>query len=559
MLDHSVPRVESPAFRAALTFVTSARFALLAGLALIVFIFLPGRPYRLDQYDVPKDVGLGVLGVACGLLLLSRQHPCREDRIGFTLLAFLCWGAITVPLAGINETQGWSTLGIFGAATTVFLLARAVGRLGGAYEIYWGVLGIVFVMCALVLLEAYGGIPFLSAPGRRPGATLGNRNLVARLASLTLPLLWNRSMAVNRTAIRLLLLTITSVAVAVIVLSRSRGAFLISCGLVIFLPLATRRGAFPDTYRRWRMAAFPWIAGVVFAVAAIVVLPNRLGWSATDFASSALRVAEYQTGTGRGRVIQAETSWRMIRRHPLWGVGPGNWSVVYPAYASAGDPSVMLGAYYPGPQIPRNDILTLVAEWGLLGVSVGLAFCSALVERTWRLLTSPEARARSAGSIVLSVCLVAALLGMFDSIVRVAPSVVLVALLVGVALGDGEAAAGLTRGGEYQLWRLYTWGALLAGCVVVSFGLARSAAQDFGALRIINSFSSRNDLERAVSIAPNNVEARALLSFVLVNAGRCDLAAPHISRAARLQPFSLLIAGFQEQCGIEKKHVVGLP
>jgi O-antigen ligase len=558
MLDHTVLRVERRALRPALNFVASARFALLAGLALIVFIFLPGPPYRLDQYDLPKDVGLGVLGIACGLELLTRQRLSREDHIGFPLLAFLCWGALAVPLAAINETQGWRTLGIFGAATTVFLLALSVGRSGAAREIFWGALGILFIMGTLVLLEAYGGIPFLSAPGRRPGATLGNRNLAARLACLTLPLLWNHLMAVNRTAIRLMLLTITSSMVAVIVLSRSRGAFLVSCGLVIFLPLAARWGASPDTYRRWRMAAFPWIAAVVFAGAAVSVLPNRLGWSATDFASSALRVAEYQTGTGRGRVIQAETSWRMIRRHPVWGVGPGNWSVVYPAYASVDDPSVMLGAYYPGPQIPRNDVLTLVAEWGLLGGGVGLAFFLVLLARTWRLLTSADARARSAGAIVFGVSLVAALLAIFDSVVRVAPSVFLLALLVGVALGDGEAAAGLKHAENYG-WPLYTWRALVSACVVVSFGLARSAAQDFAALRIINSFSSVNDLARAVSVAPNNVEARALLSFVLVNAGRCDLAGPHISRAARLQPFSRLIAGFQEKCAIGKERVVGLP
>jgi hypothetical protein len=306
------------------------------------------------------------------------------------------------------------------------------------------------------------------------------------------------------------------------------------------------------------MAAIPWIAAVVFAGATVVVLPNHLGWSATDFASSALRVAEYQSGTGRGRVIQAETSLRMIRRHPLSGVGPGNWSVVYPAYASADDPSVMLGAYYPGPQIPRNDILTLVAEWGIVGVGVGLTFFLALAERTWRLLASGERRASSAGSIVFGVSLVATLIGIFDSVIRVAPTVVLVALIVGVALGDGEAAGGLRRA-ENNGWRRYTWKALLGACTVISFVLARSAAEDFRALRIINSFSTVNDLAHAVSVAPNNVEARALLSFVLVGAGRCDLAVPHISRAARLQPFSLLIARFQEKCGIPKERVVGLP
>lgn len=546
MLGHSLRAKAVQAVR----FPAAAQCALLGGLALIVFIFLPGPPFRLDQYDLPKDIALGVLGVACGLQLLTRENLCcGADRIGFTLLAFLCWGALALPVVGLNHVQGWRTLGLFGAAAMVFLLARCVGSFGGALKIYWGTVLILFVTCALVLLEAYGGIPFLSAPGRRPGATLGNRNLAARLACLGLPLLWNRIMTADRTAIRLTLLTMTSTMVAVIVLSRSRGALLVSCVLVIWLPLATRWQACADTHRRWRMAALPWIAAVALAGVTVVVLPNHLGWTAADFASSALRVAEYQSGTGRGRVIQAETSLRMIQRNPLWGIGPGNWSVVYPAYASTDDPSVKLGAYYPGPQIPRNDILALVAEWGIVGVGVGLTFFLALAHRTSRLLASGEARARSAGAIVFGVSLAATLLSMFDSVIRVAPTVVLVALVVGVALGDGEAAAGLRRAESYG-WPRYTWRVLLGACSVVSFALARSAADDFRALRIINSFSSMNDLARAVSIAPNNVEARASLSFVLVGAGRCDLAAPHIRRAAQLQPFSLSIATFQKQCGL---------
>jgi hypothetical protein len=43
---------------------SSATFTLLAGLAVLVFAFLPGCPYRLEQYDLPKDVAPGILGGA---------------------------------------------------------------------------------------------------------------------------------------------------------------------------------------------------------------------------------------------------------------------------------------------------------------------------------------------------------------------------------------------------------------------------------------------------------------------------------------------------------------
>lgn len=356
----------------------------------------------------------------------------------------------------------------------------------------------------------------------------------------------------------MLLLTTTSAIVAVVVVSRSRGAFLVSFGLMVFLPLTARWRASARTIHRWRSIALSWTAVTIVTGAGVVVLPNRLGWSASDFASSAHRLAEYQAGTGRGRVIQAETSLRMIEKNPLLGVGPGNWSVVYPIYADADDPSVVPDAFYPGPRIPRNDILSLIAEWGIAGVSLAIIFLVALVARSWHLLTSRHPQSRSAGSLVLVTLMGAVMLGIFDSVIRVAPTALLVALVVGVALGDGE------RVGKLRLRRSawpqrYAWMTLVGGCTFLSLVLTWSTAQDLRALRIVNSFSSTNDLARAVAIAPNNAEARALLSFALANAGRCDLAVPHMTHFARLQPFSLLVTRLQEKCGLLRAPVTGWP
>ena len=40
-------------------------------------------------------------------------------------------------------------------------------------------------------------------------------------------------------------------------------------------------------------------------------------------------VADYQGGSGRGRLIQYERTLALAIRHPLLGVGPGNWPVEY--------------------------------------------------------------------------------------------------------------------------------------------------------------------------------------------------------------------------------------
>jgi hypothetical protein len=547
-LSHRLLRIITRAFRRSPLAVSPAICTLLAGLAVLVFAFLPGQPYRLEQYDLPKDVVLGVFGVVSTAHLVFSQSAVREDRVGFTLAAFLGWGLMAAPLVSQNYVLAWRTMGLFAATASVFLLARRVGTVDASAKVLCGTMLIISLMCALVLLEAYGGIPFLSAPGRRPGATLGNRNLAARLACMALPLVWMRLIANHRIAARYVLLMVVSAMIVVIVLSRSRGALLVACGLAVLLPAATRWRAPDDTRNRWRTGATVWVVGLVFGYTAAVVLPNRLGWTASDFAASARRVAEYQTGTGRGRVIQAATTWRMIKDNPLWGVGPGKWSVVYPAYAPEDDPSVMLGAFYPAPQTPRSDVLPLLAEWGTVGIGFAIAFLAALAARTVRLLASQHDGARMNGVVVFGVSVAAAMLGLFDSILRVASTAVLLALLVGLALGQGEAEAGLVRAGYSRSPRRYAWRAVWAVYAVLSMAFAWSAAQDLGALRILNSSTSTNDLARAVKVAPNNVEARALLSYWLMAAGRCDLAMPHLNRAAQLQPLSLFFTTLQARC-----------
>jgi hypothetical protein len=57
----------------------------------------------------------------------------------------------------------------------------------------------------------------------------------------------------------------------------------------------------------------------------------------------------------------------------------------------------------------------------------------------------------------------------------------------------------------------YAWMTLVGTWTLFSLAFVRNAAQDLAALRILSSLSSTDKLRRAVSIGPNNVEARARL------------------------------------------------
>lgn len=114
---------------------------------------------------------------------------------------------------------------------------------------------------------------------------------------------------------------------------------------------------------------------------------------------------------------------------------------------------------------------------------------------------------------------------------------------------------GRTRGPAPVAWPpsgRWGWRALWGGCLGLSLLGALHITQDIRAFRIIGSLRSLGDLERAVAVAPNNMEARALIAYLLVTAGRCDVAAPHIARAAALQPYSGFVIGLEKHCGVPR-------
>lgn len=212
---------------------------LVAGLMLLVFGFLPGAPYRLEQYDLPKELTVGAVGGLSALYLMAREDAGDLDNQAIALWGFGIFGAVLVALVAKNASAGWRTMGMLGAVGAIFLLARSTSARIGPERIYCLTILLIFASCVIVLLEAYAAIPFLSSPGRRPGGTLGNRNLAARIACLALPLIWNRLIGTKHHAMQVGLFVVGSCVIATIVISRSRASYLTALILVIGLPMFT--------------------------------------------------------------------------------------------------------------------------------------------------------------------------------------------------------------------------------------------------------------------------------------------------------------------------------
>lgn len=528
--------------------MTGAEAALVLGLLTTVLIWLPGRPWRYEQFTLPKDMAFGVLGVVSAIGVAFRGARAWDRWVDIPFILALGWGGLLALAAPVDPDAAWRELGSLAAGTAVLLLARHVRTEGGGERSYAVFVLLLAVVSGAVLLEAYGGIAFFSEPGRRPGAMLGNRNNVARFTCLCLPVLWRQLVLCNRTVPRLVYAGITFLAAAVIAISRSRGAWLIGGVLVAALPLASLLFlSGRSTARRVRSDTRLWVAMAVTGGALVPMLPNRLAWGPDDFASSAIRVLDYESGTGLGRVIQAQTSLRMIRGAPFRGVGPGHWSIFYAAYARPGDPSYTPLEIYPAPTIPRSDVLSLTAEFGIPALLAASLALVGVLRRGWESVRSGDLATMLSGVVAMGVAAAVALFGFIDPVLRVSPLLAVVTVLLGLSLSPAKRQDRQPGDrGKYPLAQRLA----VAACGTCSLWFAAGACRDLVAYQIIRSAHSLGDLHRAVEVAPRNFEARMLIANELIVGGRCDLAEQHLLYASRLQPFSGALERFREECAL---------
>jgi hypothetical protein len=142
-------------------------------------------------------------------------------------------------------------------------------------------------------------------------------------------------------------------------------------------------------------------------------------------------IADYRSGSGRGRLVQYAASARMTLAHPLLGVGPGNWSVRYPRHAAAHDPSLTVDGTTANPW-PSSDWVAILSERGPLALTAMGLVVLALAATAWRGARRAVTRERALAAAALGAVLVATLVvGAFDAVLLLAAP----AMLAWPALG----------------------------------------------------------------------------------------------------------------------------
>jgi O-antigen ligase len=520
-----------------------ALYVLQFGAVAVVLAALPYKAFDLDRYFLPKELVLHVCAAIAAVLCIAGRRRITVRAVDILLALFLLLSVISAVFAS-NWWAAERALAISLSGAALFWTASALRRAGLVRPLLVALAVAVVIGAATSLAQAYGVQSEYFSVNRVPGGTFGNRNFVAHLAAIGVPVV----MLVALTAPRGLGSVFGAIAMAVVsaalVLSRSRAAWVavivLAVPVVLLARLTWTRWSEPRTMRRVVVLAVAAAAGVIAAL----VLPNRLEWkSGSPYLDSAAGLVNYKDGSGRGRLVQYTNSLAMTRAHPVLGVGPGNWPVVYPKFASRGDPSMSqtVEGVTSNPW-PSSDWAAYLSERGALGCVMLVLVMVGLMIRALRDLREGSGRdpERVLTAIALAGTLVAtAVVGAFDAALLIAVPTYFVWTLAG-------ALRPLSGGAELELGvRGFVPATVLGIALLV---IVRSAAQ-VGAITVASTGTGVSALHTAALLDPGSFRLRTRLAQAYIARGDCAHARPQARAARALFPSAAEPRHDLAQCG----------
>jgi hypothetical protein len=507
----------------------AALIVLQVGAVAVVVATAEFKQFELDRFFVPKELVLHVVATLAALCCLARARTLRLSRVDQLLGLFLALGLVSA----LFSTNWWAAgravaLSLSGA--TCYWCARAVARAGLARWLI-AALALAGVAGALTsLLQTYGLRIDAFSLNRAPGGTFGNRNFMAHLCVIVLPALVLTTLrAGSPRAFGWWSAAVAAVAAA-LVLSRSRAAWLalITCVVVLlgfaYLALSRTRGIV-----RWHRLPVLLVVAAAGGALALVV-PNTLNWkSDSPYLETARSVVNYREGSGRGRLVQYKTSARMSLRHPVLGVGPGNWGVVYPKFASPGDPSLGSDGMTANPW-PSSDWMTFLSERGPAAfVLLGLAMIALLVDAVRTLRTDRNPEHVLAAWALLGTVAVLLVVSTFDAVLLL-PAPALIAWGLLGALSPPSRTRTIV-----ELPTSQRIAAMLLVAILGGLAIARSSTQ-LAAMAVFESSTRASRVERAAELDPGSYRIHLRLAESYAKRRSCANVRAHAEMARELYP-----------------------
>jgi hypothetical protein len=513
----------------------------------VILAALPYPTFQLDRYTIPKELVLFLAAAGAGLGCLAAARRLTVFMVDALVTGFL----LLSLLSALPATNGWlafRALGVSLAGATIFWSARTVARADLGRRLLVG-LAVAIVLGAVTgLAQAYGLVTSgLASLSRAPGGTFGNRNFMAHLVAIGMPLLLYVALeAKSRRQLGLSALGVM-LATGALVLSRSRAAWVGTAASVAFLAVEGLwiGGLWAD--RRIRRGVVALGAGGLAGLVLALALPNTLNWrSDSPYLDSLAGVANYKEGSGRGRLIQYGNTLRMAGDDPVLGVGPGNWAVHYPRYMSPDDPSFDADDIIPTNPWPSSDWMAFLAERGgpalLIATLVGATIALGAWARIRRGHHHPPAPADLA---TVATLLAVAVVGAFDAVLLLPAPTFFAAGIIGALATTPRPIRQIALTSVLRR-RLM----MAAGAVSVLFVLR--AATQVGAMIAFDQ-QKRSAMALAARLDPGSYRIRMLLGQAWRTAGQCARARPHAEAAADLFPHYPAPTALLRACGVRRR------
>ncbi len=488
--------------------MTKNRYLFTAAALLAVLAAAPYRAFDLDRFFIPKELVLNAAALALALGALRRARTLGADLADLLLGAYLLLGLAGALFAPDYWLAG-RALAVTLSGAAVFWAARAGTGEDERRAIAAAAAAAAVLGAALSLAQAYGLHSGFFSLNRVPGGTLGNRNFAAHLAAVCLPALTLTALRARGRAAAAAGTAGMAVLAAALVLTRSRTALLgLAAGLgVLAWGLRRARAAWLDAAAAFRLKTLA--AAAAAGVLAALLLPNSLEWkSKSPYLDTVAGVANYRTGSGRGRLVQYGRTLRIAAAHPLLGAGAGNWGVVYPGHVDGFDRSL---DYVYGRTLnpwPSSDWVAVLAERGGPALAALLLLFAALFRGAWLRASRGETPADVLEGYTLAASLAAAaVVGCFDAFLLLpAPALIFWGLagalaLPSPALRSAELTPRLRRG--LTAAALAVWG----------LALLRGAAQ-IAAMAVYSGARGAAQLETAALLDPDNTRIRYRLDVL---------------------------------------------
>lgn len=294
--------------------------------------------------------GLTIPLVIYALVLLFSSTVARDPALAdartveiakATLLYFLVYMLASRPSL---VRRGARTMVVAGVA----LAGLGLAQLATGFEHTFGGLARVEVA------HIHGSVfePRMAGP-------LGDPNFFAQILILPVPVALMLASVESRSRRKMAMLLGGGLLTLAVLLTYSRGAAL-ALGLVLAC-----------VWLAGRISLGRILVGAALVLALIVALPR-------DFTQRLATVTQILPGSDyeldpdssfENRRLLADTAWRMFLDHPWFGVGAGNYTVHFPAYADRA--GIRSGEYEDpgGTHYPHSLYLETAAESGVLGLA----------------------------------------------------------------------------------------------------------------------------------------------------------------------------------------------